>query len=387
MLDNIAGSLIGAGGSVAGGLIGGIFGNKAQRSANRTNLQIARETNAQNYQIFKEQQEYNEHMYNQWLDYNSPINQRARYEQAGINPYMAMSNIGSGSPQSALQSPQAPQMQGAQVQPVDALSNNMSSAIQQAAQVYATVSTAQAQNEKTKAETLLTLGNLGWLDKRNLAEISHLNSQTRNNDFDFSFRNQTLGNMLKLSDQSVSQGDAILKQTQAMTEGILIDNSVKQFHFDLDKKYSEPMMQQALAKAINENAYIRAQIAAVTYDTQVYKPGMLANENQRTHNDTQRTRNDIQRTADNHVLTMAECKELASRTVKAYEEATGVKIDNKTRHLLNDAIIQNYYGDIERKANENFTPSWIRRKKEDGSIGWNLWDAAKVAVPIFNMFK
>lgn len=384
MPDNIAGSLIGAGGSVAGGLIGGIFGNKAQRSANRTNLQIARETNAQNYQIFKEQQEYNEHMYNQWLDYNSPINQRARYEQAGINPYMAMSNIGSGSPQSALQSPQAPQMQGAQVQPVDALSNNMSSAIQQAAQVYATVSTAQAQNEKTKAETLLTLGNLGWLDKRNLAEISHLNSQTRNNDFDFSFRNQTLGNMLKLSDQSVSQGDAILKQTQAMTEGILIDNSVKQFHFDLDKKYSEPMMQQALAKAINENAYIRAQIAAVTYDTQVYKPGMLANDKQRVANDTQRT-------ADSHVLTYSQCAQLAAATTKLYEEATGVRIDNKTKHQLNSVILQNYGQDVEHKRNENYTSTKARHAKENGSLAVESIDALGYIIngllPLGNFLK
>lgn len=47
----IGGALI----SGASSLLGGMFGSASQSSANRTNLQIARETNQMQYQMFQEQ--------------------------------------------------------------------------------------------------------------------------------------------------------------------------------------------------------------------------------------------------------------------------------------------------------------------------------------------
>lgn len=70
----------------------------SQADANATNLQIARETNQANADLWREQSAY-----------NTPTNQMQRYRDAGINPYMAMSNITSGNAESA------PQMQGTQV--------------------------------------------------------------------------------------------------------------------------------------------------------------------------------------------------------------------------------------------------------------------------------
>ena len=43
----VGAALVGAGSS----LVGGLLGNKAQSDANKTNLQIARETNASNQQL------------------------------------------------------------------------------------------------------------------------------------------------------------------------------------------------------------------------------------------------------------------------------------------------------------------------------------------------
>ena len=51
------------------------------------------------------------------LAYNTPSEQMKRYDQAGINPYLAASQIVPGNQQSALSSAQAPAMQAAQVQP------------------------------------------------------------------------------------------------------------------------------------------------------------------------------------------------------------------------------------------------------------------------------
>lgn len=88
----------GAGGSLisaAGSLFSGLFGNKAQKDANRTNLQIARETNENQYRMFKEGNDFSARMANEaWnreTSYNDPAAQLARYQRAGINGQVAMS--------------------------------------------------------------------------------------------------------------------------------------------------------------------------------------------------------------------------------------------------------------------------------------------------------
>ena len=109
-----------------GSIIGGIVGANGQNSANQANLQAARETNAQNYKIFHEQLDYNTNMMNAQNAYNTPIAQRQRYEDAGINPYLALGNISSGSQQSSLTAPNAPNMVTPTVQPVTAFGEALS---------------------------------------------------------------------------------------------------------------------------------------------------------------------------------------------------------------------------------------------------------------------
>ena len=119
----LAGAMLGAAGvSALGSVLGGILGSSAQESANSTNLQAVRETNEQNKQLFERQLGFTEEMWNKSNAYNTPSAQRARYEQAGINPFMAMSNIQSGNAQAAT-TPAATPMQAGQVQPVDAMAN------------------------------------------------------------------------------------------------------------------------------------------------------------------------------------------------------------------------------------------------------------------------
>ncbi len=93
--------------SLLGGGLSAIFGHstsnkslQAQREANATNLQIARETNEANRNLWREQSEY-----------NTPVNQMERFRAAGINPYMAVSQITGGNAETA------PVMQGTSVDP------------------------------------------------------------------------------------------------------------------------------------------------------------------------------------------------------------------------------------------------------------------------------
>lgn len=103
----VGAAMISGASSLLGGGLSAIFGSsqaskslQAQREANATNLQIARETNEANANLWREQSEY-----------NTPVNQMARFRAAGINPYMAMSQISSGNAETA------PQMQGSSIAP------------------------------------------------------------------------------------------------------------------------------------------------------------------------------------------------------------------------------------------------------------------------------
>lgn len=64
--------------------------------------------NSQNQENFNSQMQYNKDMQDAQNKYNLPTAQRQRYEDAGINPYLALSNITSGSQQSVMSAPQAP---------------------------------------------------------------------------------------------------------------------------------------------------------------------------------------------------------------------------------------------------------------------------------------
>lgn len=121
------GSIIGG----ASGVLGSIAGSFGQASANRTNLQIARETNEMNYKIAQEaneanyrlwqsQNDANIKMWNMENDYNDAQSQRQRLTDAGLNPYLMMnggsagsaSSLNAGTPNPTV----VPTMQGATVQ-------------------------------------------------------------------------------------------------------------------------------------------------------------------------------------------------------------------------------------------------------------------------------
>lgn len=87
---------IGAAITGAASLVGGLFGSSASKKAAQANLQAARETNATNLKLAREQNEWNLAQWQRENAYNDPSAQLERYQKAGINPYMAMSNIESG---------------------------------------------------------------------------------------------------------------------------------------------------------------------------------------------------------------------------------------------------------------------------------------------------
>lgn len=112
-IDPVVGaSLITAGASA----LGNILGFSSSKSANETNLEIARQNNQAQRELFHEQMAYNTDMWNKQNEYNLPANQVQRLLAAGINP-SAVFGSGSVSEAGQLTAPNAPQLQRAEVRP------------------------------------------------------------------------------------------------------------------------------------------------------------------------------------------------------------------------------------------------------------------------------
>ena len=112
----VGASMISAGSSVLGGISGAV----SQSSANKTNLQIARENNLANQQLQKNQNEWNLQQWERENKYNSASSQKQRLLDAGYNPALAAGQVATGSATSnQLQSAPYTPNQQVQVQPVN----------------------------------------------------------------------------------------------------------------------------------------------------------------------------------------------------------------------------------------------------------------------------
>lgn len=356
------GGVISGGAGIIGSLIGGAFQKSAQRAANRTNLAIARETNAQNYQIFREQNEFNKEQLNNYLQYNTPAAQRARFEDAGINPYMALGSMQNGNAQSALTSANSAPMQATQVQPENGMAQGIQGALLNAATVMSAVSDARLKNAEADKRNLEN-GVFAQDFANRMEEIRSrigLNDSSRDKnksekniyDFDFKFKNDTLANAMKLSDISVQQGDAILQKTLAETTKVQVETDVMNWDLNLKKKYDEQLIKTNLANAIADY-FVKLQGIKESNNR-------MRNDNIRTNNDTRRVgieqqnantnRMNAQTNAYNAQTNRLQAKIgflsvvqqgqlIVSQVAKNYAEATGVMIDNQTRGILNRMVV------------------------------------------------
>lgn len=89
-------SLISPSISAIGSIAGGLFSKLGSDSAAKTQLRIAQETNANNYRIAQENNAFNERMVDKMNEWNSAKNQRARLEEAGLNPYLMLDGGSAG---------------------------------------------------------------------------------------------------------------------------------------------------------------------------------------------------------------------------------------------------------------------------------------------------
>lgn len=331
-LDPLIGSALISG---ASSLLGGMFGSSSQSSANRTNLQIARETNQMQYQMFQEQNAFNERMYNQMQQYNTPAAQMQRYQEAGINPYIAAGNVQSGNAQSALQSAQPLPLHAAQVMPVDAFKDTFSQ-IGNVISQYAQNDLALSQAQKNRAES-------NWIDRLNGAQFNKLSAETNNLyqqgsllGLDYKLKNDTLGNYIKLSDLSVLNAEKTNEQLDVITQSARLENALKNINLGIQSKYGERMFVATLSKTLAEsfatNASVRQRDAQIAIDKQ--------NANTNAKN-----------AQTNAAVGGAQINSLIQQAIKTAEETTGIKIDNDTSAKIQRFIVDTYHSDAKDAAN------------------------------------
>ena len=270
----IGSSIVGAGSS----LIGGILGKKSQSDANKTNLQIARETNASNQQLAEKQNQWNIDQWNRENEYNSASAQKQRLIDAGMNPMFG--DITPGTAQSVQSAPMANQ-QMAHVEKEDAFANAIPNAANSAFNAImqgATAKKALAEADSAEAKANLDKQMAEYNDNANPRRIAALDLQNQNQQIGLqsaleSIKGQVLQNEHTQLTNVQQKGINVLTNLQ-------IENDKLQL--SLQQQFGKQFKQAELDKLIAE----KGQIDSST-NVNVATLGKIASEIARNYADAQ----------------------------------------------------------------------------------------------------
>lgn len=154
--------LIEAGVTAGASLMGGVLGYFGQKSANAAALERMREQN-----------NFTQEMWNRQNAYNTPYEQRKRYEAAGINPYLALGNIQSGTAQGVTAPAPAPVGNAGAY-----LGSGVAQAGNAAINAYMQNQLISSEVEKNLAEADATRQNTPFIGRRNEADIAATEANT-----------------------------------------------------------------------------------------------------------------------------------------------------------------------------------------------------------------
>ena len=276
MVPAVAAGLIAGAGSLLGGLFGGGSSARAQRKTNATNLQIARENNAWNKKMQDEQNAFNLKMWNAYNDYNTPLNQRSRYEAAGINPYFALSNIDPGNAQSLISADVAPAQQ---VQYQAPSYDYVGQSISQAAQTASTAISAAQDAEQVKA---LQISN-AYQPAIMASNLKLLNAQLQNTFGDVTLkrlsaklqRTAMQDTLSQIHQQNIgTQLDNNLKSLQ-YSQGV-VELQIRQFYHDNIQPTEALQLCQLLDKGAAEIALLKSQKELTDKEVKDYHDTIIA---------------------------------------------------------------------------------------------------------------
>ena len=240
--------------SAAGNIFGGSIAKSGSDAAAKSALQATRETNAANLKLAQYQNDWNLAQWNRQNAYNTPLAQRKRFEEAGINPYFALGNISSGSAQGELTSaPLANQQSGAEAFNLKAQgAQQLGAAVSNASNQFFNV---QYQQEQTKALQIQNTQNLLSMNER-VRGLKYDNEAKRMANELYNSNMQSLINITKNQER---ESYARVAQANLQTVGSEYDIAAKAFTNKFILPAHRDIAQMTLSKMVSEIAYQKAQ--------------------------------------------------------------------------------------------------------------------------------
>lgn len=282
--------LLDAIGNIATAWISGKQQNKAQRSANQTNIQIAEQNNqtqrdlaAANNQLqvdmMRENNQFSRdmalEMFNLENTYNSPVEQLKRLQEAGVNPavYFANQNGSAGTADGASPSaagstisPQLPNMVTPTVQAVPPIITGVLGALTQIAQMQQI----KSQTKKQDAET-------AWIDDTAKASIRKILSEAEG---------QELHNVYQELDNALYEMSFDARVKKESMELAKLNNEIFALKRKGDLDKANELLAIAERKLTNTNNRILKQKAPLLID-QLHKENKLLDEKAATERSQQ----------------------------------------------------------------------------------------------------
>lgn len=245
--------IVGPAVSAAGSILGGSIAKSGSDAAARASLQATRETNAANFKLAQYQNDWNLAQWNRQNAYNTPLAQRLRYEEAGINPYFALGNINSGQADSLLSADMSKQQSGAEA-------FNMKA--QGAQQFGASVANAssqffntQYQQEQTKALQIQNTENLLSMNKR----VQGLEYDNQAKKMANELYNSNMQSLMNITKNQERESYARVAQANLQTVGSQYDIASKAFTNKFILPSQRDIAQLTLNKMVADIAYQKAQ--------------------------------------------------------------------------------------------------------------------------------
>lgn len=328
----------------AGSLIGGLFGGVGSAKAAKYQLQAARETNQMNYQIAQENNAFNQRMWEKQNAYNSPIEQRLRLEQAGLNPNLMMNGGSAGTAETA---PTAD-----------------TSGVQQVPDIGSTIASGYQQFGNSLSNAASQISGMVYNNSLQEANVRKANAEA-----------------------SSSEQDALLKgiESRFAAQRFLLDLKLKQYQglvSEQDYKYLRDSMNDRLDAVKFQNtltgsqsSYYNQMAGLVDVQRQIEQVNLdwLPREKQAG---LVATLQNVRTMVSQMHLNYAQAKNAYAMATLNYAQEAGVRINNR----LQDSIFDLSVGMAENNYQKGFF------EKEQYAGGWNLgtvgqgvWQASRTA--------
>lgn len=245
--------IIGPAISAVGSIVGGAVAKQGSDAAARASLQATRETNAANLKLAQYQNDWNIAQWNRQNAYNTPLAQRQRYEEAGINPYFALGNISSGSAESVMSANMANQQSGAEAYNMKAQgSQQLGASIANASSQFFNT---QFQQEQTKALQIQNTENLLSMNKR----VQGLEYDNQAKKMANELYNANMQSLMNITKNQERESYARVAQANLQTVGSQYDIAAKAFTNKFILPAQRDIAQMTIGKMVTEIAYQKAQ--------------------------------------------------------------------------------------------------------------------------------